>query len=105
MSDAFQQALKVDDLAPGKMAKVALAGKMILIANIEGEFHAADDSCTHEEVSLCNGALLGDYVMCPYHGSRFNLKTGVVQEDPAEEDLRIYPVEISDGWVCVKVED
>ena len=100
---SFQNALNAADLEPGQMTKVLIEGRAILIANVEGEFFASDDSCTHEEVSLCKGALMGHLVMCPYHGSRFDLRDGAVLEDPAEDPLRVYPVQLLDGVVQVNI--
>lgn len=100
---AYQNAMNAGDLEAGLMTRVMLDGRAILIANVDGEFLAADDSCTHEEVSLCKGALMGHLVMCPYHGSRFDLRNGDVLEDPAEEPLRVYPVRVQDGVVQVDI--
>ncbi|MCB1864786.1 MAG: non-heme iron oxygenase ferredoxin subunit [Chromatiales bacterium] len=83
-------------IAPGKMQRFDGDGYRLVIANVDGRFHAADDRCTHEEASLATGNLHGCLLKCPLHGSRFDLRDGRVLDDPAEEDLRIYPCR-SDG--------
>jgi 3-phenylpropionate/trans-cinnamate dioxygenase ferredoxin subunit len=62
-----------------------------------------DDTCTHEEASLSAGVLKGELVKCPLHNSRFNVRTGEVLEEPAEEPLRTYPVREEGGRVLVGV--
>jgi nitrite reductase/ring-hydroxylating ferredoxin subunit len=92
------------ELRPGKMKRVEIAGRRILLANVDGRFYAAADTCTHEDASLSNGALRGEVVMCPLHGSRFNLRTGEVMEDPAERNLETYPVRVEGEDILVSLE-
>ena len=48
---------KKSEILPGKMIKVSIDGRDILVANINGEFFATDDSCTHSGSSLSEGKL------------------------------------------------
>ena len=80
------------ELRPGTMKRVELRGRRILLANVQGRICAADDTCTHEDASLSTGVLKGELVKCPLHGSRFTVCTGKALEEPAEADLRTYPV-------------
>jgi nitrite reductase/ring-hydroxylating ferredoxin subunit len=48
--------------------------------------------------------LRGEWVKCPLHGSRFNVRTGEVAEEPAEVNLRTYPVKVEGGQVYVGLE-
>jgi len=91
------------EIAPGKMRRVELAGHRILICNVDGRYCATDDTCSHEDASLSTGFLKGDIVKCPLHGSRFNLRTGEVLDDPAEQNLRTYPVRVDgdDILICL----
>ena len=97
-------AAKLDDVAPGKMLPVELGGKRILLANAEGTVHACNEMCTHEEVSLALGALQGNCLKCSLHGSRFDLVTGKALDEPADEDLKIYPVKIDGDSILVDIE-
>ena len=103
MPDEFLPVVKTGDLPPGKMICVDVAGKRILVANVDGVYYATDDTCTHEDASLSSGSLSGELVKCPLHGSRFSLRTGEPIEDPAEESLRCFPVEVRDGDVLVGI--
>ena len=101
MTSSFIQAVKADELPPGRMACLDVDGQRILVANVDGVFYATDDTCTHEDASLSCGSLDGELVKCPLHGSRFSLRTGEPMEDPAEEPLRCYRVKVQDGVVLV----
>ncbi len=89
------------ELAPGKMKRIDAHGRRVLLANVGGRFYAADDTCTHEDASLSTGSLQGACVKCPLHGSRFDLSTGQVLDDPAEASLRTYPVRLEGERVLV----
>ena len=91
---AFIKIAKISDLRPGQMRCVRVDGRRVLLANVGGEYLAADDRCTHEDASLATGSLKGDLVKCPLHGSRFNLRTGAALEEPACERLVTYAVRI-----------
>ena len=101
MSNGFVKVAKVNELRPGKMKRVDIDGQRLLLVNVDGRFYAADDACTHEEASLSAGSLKGELVKCPLHGSRFNVRTGEALEDPAEENLRTYPVRIEDNDILI----
>lgn len=99
----FVRVANAADIAPGRMRRVAVAGRRIMICNVEGRYYATDDTCTHEDASLSTGSLRGDLVKCPLHGSRFNVRTGEVQDDPATENLRTYAVRIEHGAILVEI--
>jgi nitrite reductase/ring-hydroxylating ferredoxin subunit len=101
VTQEFIEAGKAGELAPGTMKRVELRGRRILLANVDGRLCAVDDTCTHEEASLSTGVLKGELVKCPLHGSRFNLCTGKALEEPAEEDLRTYPVRLEGGRILI----
>ena len=103
MTESYKFAAKLSDVGVGKMFRVELDGKRILLANVDGSIHACDEMCTHEEVSLALGALQGNCLKCSLHGSRFDLLTGKALDEPADEDLRIYPVKVEAGSIFVDV--
>ena len=104
MTESYIFAAKLDQVGVGKMFRVQLEGKLLLLANVEGTIHACDEMCTHEEVSLSLGALQGNCLKCSLHGSRFDLLTGKALDEPADEDLRIYPVKIEGDSILVNVQ-
>jgi nitrite reductase/ring-hydroxylating ferredoxin subunit len=101
MTQEFVEAGKAGELAPGTMRRVDLRGRRILLVNVAGRICAVDDTCTHEDASLSTGVLRGELVKCPLHGSRFNVCTGKALEEPAEVDLKTYPVRLEGGRILV----
>lgn len=83
-------------IGPGEALRVELDGDAIAIWNIEGEFYATSDTCTHEEASLTDGDLWGEVVECPLHGAQFDVRTGEVLSLPAMYPLPTYPVKVED---------
>jgi len=67
---------KTSEIPPGKMIKVESGGKGILVANVDGNYFAMDDTCTHQGASLSEGTIEGSTVSCPWHGSTWDCKTG-----------------------------
>ena len=96
------QVAQVDDLEPGSMMMVEVDGKPVLLANVDGEFYAVSDICTHEEYNLSEGSLDGGDVECPGHSAFFDLKTGDVTDGPAMDPLETYTVQIEDGAVFIE---
>jgi 3-phenylpropionate/trans-cinnamate dioxygenase ferredoxin subunit len=101
VTQEFIEAGRAGELAPGTMKRIDIRGRCILLANVGGRLCAVDDTCTHEEASLSTGVLRGELVKCPLHGSRFNVCTGKALEEPAEENLRTYPVRLEGGRILI----
>lgn len=92
-----------DAIKPGKTLRIKNGQQAILIANVDGEFFAVDDMCTHEDSSLYLGCLKGDQVQCSLHGGMFNVKTGAATVEPASIPLRTYGVTVENGQLMVEV--
>lgn len=94
--------IKLEDLTKGKPHRVVHHGKGVLLCRVEDSVYAVNDTCPHEDISLSLGVLCEHRLRCPLHGSEFDVRTGRVLNEPAEQDLPTYPVEIDAGWVCIK---
>ncbi|MEM3089733.1 MAG: non-heme iron oxygenase ferredoxin subunit [Candidatus Nitrosotenuis sp.] len=95
---------KISDIPQGKMQKVSVDGRDILVANINGNFYACDDTCTHAGASLSEGALEDNTVTCGWHGAKFNCQTGKLEKFPAKiSDLKSYRTVIESDSVFVEV--
>ncbi len=97
----FVRVARVSDVPPGSIRQVEVGGHLVALANVDGEFFAVDDTCTHEEASLSAGGLSGEVVVCPKHGSRFHVKTGRVLSLPAVRSVAVYPVRVEGDEVLV----
>lgn len=92
---------KLEDIPLEDMRCVSLKDRNVLVAHTSSGVFVADEMCTHEDARLCDGNLNGTLVKCPLHGSRFDLTTGEVLDDPADENLLIYPVSVENGEVFI----
>ncbi len=91
----------VTAIAPGDYATVEVDGTFVAVFNVNGEFLAVEDVCTHDGGGLAGGRIEGDQVICPRHGARFCLRTGQALSPPAYEPVRHYATRVVDGHVEV----
>ena len=98
---AFVKVAQLEELSPGEMKYVEVGDDQVLLANVEGTIYACDNVCTHAFAPLAEGALDGEQVECPLHGSVFNVTTGEVIDPPADESLRIFQVRIEGQDILV----
>jgi nitrite reductase/ring-hydroxylating ferredoxin subunit len=95
---------KISDIPPGKIIKISVDGKDVMVANIDGNFCAMDDSCTHSGSSLSEGSLEGCTVTCGWHKAEFDCKTGKLVKFPAKiRDLASYNVTVESDNVFVEM--
>lgn len=93
----------LEELAPLIGKKVIVDGKEIGIFLTEsGDIHAINNICPHKQGPLSEGTVSGDYVYCPLHDQKVDLRSGEVQE-PDTGCVETYQVEVIDGdvYVCL----
>lgn len=81
-----------DELAVGQMRLVRAGDRRIVVARTSQGLTAFDDRCPHRGGPLSDGALAGDIVQCPWHGSQFDVRDGTVCHGPAEAGIRTYAI-------------
>ena len=91
----------LSELPSGEVAVVKTAQGRVAVFNVDGELHAVEDRCSHQEAYLSDGWAEGCEVECPLHGATFDLRTGHPTTPPATEPVRVFPVEVRDGLVFV----
>jgi 3-phenylpropionate/trans-cinnamate dioxygenase ferredoxin component len=96
-----------DEFPPGT-AKLVVAGPghIVGVYNCGGELYAIEDRCSHDDGPLCEGDWDEETcrVVCPRHGSAFDLASGRPMSLPAYEPVETYPVRIENGVVVVSVD-
>jgi nitrite reductase/ring-hydroxylating ferredoxin subunit len=98
----FKTVARTSDVPPGEMTIVELNGEEIAIANVDGEFCAFQNACTHRQGPLGEGLLLpGGIVECPFHGGQFNVRTGEVVAAPPTEPIRTYALQVDGDEIKV----
>lgn len=90
--------IKVDDFKT-----VDFDHEPIAVFNLDHSFYAIQDNCPHQHMPLADGEVIGCVITCPFHGARFDIKTGAVLSPPACENLVTYPTRVIDGIVQVQV--
>lgn len=99
----FVKVATTNELVSGQSKWVEVEGKAIALFNLEGAFHAIDDTCPHRGGPLSEGPVDEDVVTCPWHGSRFNIKSGDVLAPPARTGVSTYRVRVSGSDIELEV--
>ena len=95
---------KQAELAVGARTIVQTDAGEIAVFNLNGEYYAIADICSHDGGELASGKCEGDEIICPRHGARFCIKNGKALTPPAYEDIESFPVRVSDGVIQVDID-
>ena len=101
LSEDFVKVAETKDIQPSQMKEVQVNGKNVCIANVEGKFYAIGNICTHEGGPLADGTLEGYEVECPWHNSKFDLRTGEVTSPPASEPEPAYEIKVDGNNILI----
>lgn len=99
----FVEVAKKSQIPENSVIGVQAEGKILALVNVNGEIYALDDSCPHEGGPLSEGAIEGEEIVCPWHASHFDVKTGRVTMDPAVEGVAAYKVRVVGDAVEVEL--
>ena len=92
----------VDSFDNGSHVVVDVDDVDVVVFNLDGEFFAIEDVCTHDGSEISSGCLKGDEIECPRHAARFSIRTGEVTAPPAYEPIDTFPVRVVEGVVQVR---
>lgn len=90
----FVTVATIDELQPGERLVVEIGRRWILLVNVDGQYYAIEDNCTHEEYPLSEGNLDGCAIECSKHGAVFDLRNGEVLAPPAHIAARTFEVRV-----------
>jgi len=93
---------EIGDIPSGQARVVEAAGKPIALVNTDGTLYAVDNTCLHRGGPVGEGDLDGAILTCPWHGWRWDVKTGASVNNPAVR-LACYAVSVEDGAVYVEL--
>jgi 3-phenylpropionate/trans-cinnamate dioxygenase ferredoxin component len=95
----------VEELPPGEVKIVTVGPVSVGVYNLDGEYHAIEDRCSHDDGPLCEGEFDSEagVVVCPRHGASFDIRSGDALTLPAFEPVSVYPVRVVDGIVKVEL--
>ena len=106
MSD-WINVVKTEELVPGQACLVDVDDTLIAIFNIDGDYFAIENVCSHDGSELLIEGLEstmrvnGDEITCPHHGARFCIKTGEALCPPAYEPINKFPTRVVNGMVQI----
>lgn len=101
MDEPFARIGSVVEVPEGEMRPFDLSTGRVTIAHVENELFAFGDECPHQGCSLGEGEIdeVADTVVCPCHGSAFDLRNGEPVEGPAVDRIRVFHVRVRDDWI------
>jgi glycine betaine catabolism B len=104
LSEDFVKVADTKDIQPLQMKEVEVNGENICVVNVEGKYYAIGSICTHEGGPLADGTLEGYEVECPWHNSKFDVRTGEVISPPASEPEPAYEVKVDGNSILIKTQ-
>jgi nitrite reductase/ring-hydroxylating ferredoxin subunit/uncharacterized membrane protein len=102
LPDEFVPVCRIEDLPDGALTKRDLKGIPIVLLRRGEQIYALAEKCSHLGGPLSEGRLEGDSVICPWHGSRFCMKSGKVLNGPATTPEPALDVKLENGTVLVR---
>jgi len=100
--EGYEKVANKQDLQEGGLLKVEPGGKPVVLSMVKGKVYAIDAVCSHEGGPLEEGTLEGYEVECPWHGSKFDVRTGEVKNPPAETPQLVYEVKVEYNDILVR---
>lgn len=91
----------VSQMQNGEMKRVEIEGKPVILACVDGQYHAFRGTCSHYGGPLDEGVLHGHTVMCPWHHACFDIRSGERLEPPALNDIPTYDISVNGGQASV----
>jgi 3-phenylpropionate/trans-cinnamate dioxygenase ferredoxin subunit len=98
----FVRVARADEIRPGEKQITDVDGTLVVVVNLDGQFYALEDVCTHDGGPLGEGELEDSQIVCPRHGAHFDIRTGAALTLPAFEPVPTYQVQVVDGDILVE---
>ncbi len=105
MAIKFYPVCEVDELPQGERLFIEVGDMPVALFNIDGEFFAIADVCTHDDGPLGDGEIENHQIICPRHGARFDIRTGEVLTLPAVKGVSSYPIKVEENMLYIGVEE
>ncbi|MGD0645339.1 MAG: Rieske (2Fe-2S) protein [Candidatus Bathyarchaeia archaeon] len=99
----FIKLASTSDAKPNSMMGLKINDKKILLANINGNYFALSDVCAHRGCTLSKGKLQGETVVCPCHGSTYDLKTGNFLKGPTKLPEAKYELKVENNDILINL--
>ena len=93
----WHTALPASDIADGEYKSIEIDDIPLLVFNLQGEYFALEDRCTHDDAELDGGAIEDGCIKCPRHGACFDIRTGAAKSAPAYEPTDAFEVRTNEA--------
>ena len=97
----FHKIATTEEVAPGEAKRYMVEGRPVALCNVDGEFHAFEDICTHQFTHLTDGEFEGAEITCPLHGAKFDIRSGKALTLPAVKPVPKHEVKVEGGTIYV----
>ena len=92
----------LSEIPHDKLTTWQTEGGEVLIYHTRDRYYVYPNLCTHQNVPLSDGYLVGDAIICRLHGAKFDLATGACLRAPARSNLHAYPSLVRDGYLFIR---
>ncbi len=99
----FIKLASINDVKPNIVLGLEINNKKILLAQVNGNYYALDNKCTHMGCQLSKGKVLGETVICPCHGSTYDLKTGNFVKGPPKKPEPTYELKVENNDILINL--
>lgn len=105
MTEGWIDACACDDIDAEDVIRFDAGSRTFAIyRTADDRYFATNGLCTHQQVHLAGGLVMGTVIECPKHNGRFDFTTGAAKGAPVCVDLRTYAVKIEGGRVFVRID-
>jgi nitrite reductase (NADH) small subunit len=91
----------VDNIPLHEGRAVTVNGAEIAIFHLESRYLTIENKCPHKGGPLCDGIVSGTAVVCPLHGRRFDLESGMAVRASEPSSVATFPTRVEDGVIFV----
>lgn len=106
--EGYLPTVPLADLQLNRPKRVKTANGFVVLALSQDDtgqiVSAFTPICPHAMGDLSYGMIYKGEIECPVHGYRFDLKTGTCTHPDDESPIQLYPAQVVDGVVHVKME-
>jgi nitrite reductase (NADH) small subunit len=92
---------KIENIPIREGRAVTVGDSEIAIFHLEGRYLTIENTCPHKGGPLCDGIVSGTTVVCPLHGQRFDLETGMPVLASQPGCVATFPTRVEDGVILV----
>jgi nitrite reductase/ring-hydroxylating ferredoxin subunit len=102
LEEDFVKVAETKDVQASQMVAVNVNGEKVCLSNVNGKYYAIGNVCTHMGGPLGEGKLEEYIVQCPWHGSRFDIRSGEVVRPPAMRPESTYEIKVENNNILIK---